>query len=316
MEDSSIRPAATPAPPGDAAFQLVKEGRVKKLLPKARKGLPGSCSVFNVICLHIKFENHYDFFVPCEKSLLTIVMWKRIMNNIQCVGFISNEEPSVMANLLETTELFNWTIPVMFFHVPENLSSRIALVLRRRAGNKVHTHTDTYTLYTMEKTRQKNIPLRCPKGYKICQLDEETMRKIHCNNSTSDMDNHRDVAENIPCIGLFMDSKRDAEYEVDAKDLPQARDNEEPLAFIAVCRDGAVGLPCCKDKHWVDGLMALLVQTCGRMMVSEKLVPHMYVEMRFSNTRSLMDTLPGWKTQHKATRVWSCFGLHCPPRLC
>lgn len=65
-----------------------------------------------------------------------------------------------MINLLETTELFNWTIPVMFFHVPESLSNRMMLILRRKAGNKVHTHTDTYTLYTMDKTLQKNIPLR------------------------------------------------------------------------------------------------------------------------------------------------------------
>lgn len=130
------------------------------------------------------------------------------------------------------------------------------------------------------------------------------------------MDNYQDIAENIPYIGLFIDSRRDTEYEVDAKDLPQARDDEEPLAFVAVCRDGAMSLPGCKDKQWVDGLMALLVQTCGRMMVSKKLVPHMYVEMGYSNTRSLMDTLPGWKTQHKVSQVWSCFGLHCPPKLC
>lgn len=140
------------------------------------------------------------------------------------------------------------------------------------------------------------------------------MMEVWRHKSTFSMEKYREFAKNIPCIGLFIDSRRDGEYEVDARDLPQASDEEDPIALISVCYNGAMGMLWCKEKHWVDGLMAILVQTCGRMMASENLVSHIYVEARANtdNIKILMNTLPGWKTEHKVTCVWSCSGSHCP----
>lgn len=73
---------------------------------------------------------------------------------------MSHEKQAVVAKLLENTKLLDWTIPVMFFHLPENLSGPITHLLKKKAGKKLHTHTNFSTLYIMDKKGQKGVPLR------------------------------------------------------------------------------------------------------------------------------------------------------------
>lgn len=122
----------------------------------------------------------------------------------------------------------------------------------------------------------------------------------------------QDFMSSIPSVGLYADSARDSEREVDIKKLPEAVMKDLPIAFALVSSTGALWVMEANQKNWVDGLMALLVQTGGRVMTAENLVPHLYVSDLSENMEGLMATLPGWSTEGKVRCVWDCFGSFCP----
>lgn len=120
-----------------------------------------------------------------------------------------------------------------------------------------------------------------------------------------------DFAENVPCVGLFLDSTQKEDYIV-GKKLPRATDTESPVIYAAVCYSGSIGMLGCDDNHWDDSLVGLVVQVCGRFMANMGLIGNICVQEDNVALRGVMDLLPGWKTGGPVMRAWSCDGTLCP----
>lgn len=300
------------ASPEDAEFAQVLKEKIKGLLSKAKKGLPETCSIYNNIYMHAKFLDQYEFFVPQDRSLDTVIMWKTTKPSYQHVGLLSYEKPAKVVQLLDKTKLLDWNRITTFMHLSPTLADPIAQLLKRKG--KGHTHSSHATLYTMDKKGQKGIPLRCPKGYKVCQLGKKgitTMLNAWRYNNTYSMPEFQKFMENVPCVGLFLEAKQVEDYEVNIKDLPKAGVSENPIAYATVFYFGAMGMLGCEEKHWSDGLMGLVIQVCGRMMADSGLISHLYVEGCDVKIKTVMDVLPGWETGPEYTWTWNCTGTKC-----
>lgn len=295
--------------------QVVK---IKRLLTKAKKGLPETSSFYNTIYMHTKFMDKCEFYVPHERSLNTIIMWKMTLegNDMQPqqqqVGLLSyGEEPAAVVQLLNKTKLLDWTLPISFMHMPVSLGNLIIPMLKRKGSG--HIHSCSGTLYTMEKKRQRRIPLRCPRGYKVAHLGRKGITKMLESQGSSvyTLQEFQEFATNVPCVGLFLDTNQTEEYVVH-KALPHAKDTEVPIAYASVCYSGCIGMLGCEDKQWNDSLVGLVVQVCGRMMANMGLLANIYVQHSSADLKGVMDLLPGWKTGNEVLWAWSCDGSVCP----
>ncbi|XP_037801227.1 uncharacterized protein LOC119596141 isoform X2 [Penaeus monodon] len=261
-------------------FTVVTEGMVD-LAHRIKGNSPFANSVHNSLLLHGRgHARECTFYTLRDHPDCHVVMWRYLQpsNTLLAVHCREEEVPLLRESLMQS-HLIDWQGRLCVFHVPEYLVDTVKDVVKDKGGqkltiNKCYTYTgdnigDPYA-YLAEN------PIRCPAGFRVARLGRagvSIMRNTAEYDICRTLDDMVHITKYAPSLGLYEDPSVEKETAVDIKNLPFARDEEVPVAWVTTSFYGAMGTLMTLEGYRGHGYGELVTRVLTLMEAAEGYVP-------------------------------------------
>ncbi|XP_063597993.1 uncharacterized protein LOC134774597 [Penaeus indicus] len=276
-------------------FTLVTEGMVD-LAHRIKGNSPFANSIHNSLLLHGRGRaRECTFYTLRYHPDSHVVMWRYLQprNTLLAVHCREEEVPLLKESLMQS-HLIDWQGRLCVFHVPEYLVDTVKDVVKDKEGqeltiNKCYTYTGD-DIGDPHAYLAKN-PIRCPAGIRVARLGRagvSIMRNTAEYDICRTLDDMVYITKHAPSVGLYEDPSVKKETTVNIENLPFARDEEVPVAWITTSFYGAMGTMMALEGYRSRGYGELVTRILTLMKAAEGYVPVGHLDIdNFPSVNSL-----------------------------
>ncbi|XP_047502066.1 uncharacterized protein LOC125047723 [Penaeus chinensis] len=279
-------------------FTIVTEGMVD-LAHRIKGNSPFAYSVHNSLLLHGRgHARECTFYTLRDHPDSHVVMWRYLQptNTLLAVHCREEEVPLLKESLMQS-HLIDWQGRLCVFHVPKYLVDTVKDVVKDKGGqeltiNKCYTYTgvnigDPHT-YLAEN------PIQCPAGLRVARLGRagvSIMRNTAEYDICRTLDDMVYITKHAPSVGLYEDPSVEKETTVDIENLPFARDEEVPVAWVTTSFYGALGTWMVKEGYGNHRHGQLVVRVAVLMQAAQGYIPHGHVDIDNNLSKNSLDKI-------------------------